>query len=89
MSFELKFTPTAIKDIEDLKKSGDWLIPKRLLLLFEELAEHPRRGTGHPEELKYQYAGYWSRGINLKHRFVYSINDETVTVIVVQAKGHY
>jgi toxin YoeB len=89
MSYDLKFTPTALKDIEDLKKSGDKLILKRLLLLFNELTEHPRIGIGHPEELKYHYAGYWSRRINQQHRLVYSINDETVTVIVIQAKGHY
>jgi hypothetical protein len=34
MSFELKFTPTSLKDIEDLKKSGNKMIPKRLFLLF-------------------------------------------------------
>jgi len=41
-----------------------------------ELAEHPREGTGKPEMLKGDLAGYWSRRINREHRLVYSIEDE-------------
>jgi len=34
------------------------------------LKEHPRTGTGQPELLKYDLAGYYSRRINRKHRLV-------------------
>lgn len=89
MSYELKFTTTAIHDIEDLKKSGNKPLLVRLLKLLEELTEHPRTGLGNPEELKYQFTACWSRRINQQHRLIYRIVDETVTVIVLQAKGHY
>ena len=56
---------------------------------MEELKSHPYSGTGKPEELKYDLQGYWSRRINQKDRMVYSINDNTVTVEVVSAMGHY
>jgi len=90
MSYILKLTDDALEDIEILKKSGDKAALKKLAILLEELTEHPRKGTGQPEELKYDFAGCWSRRINSKHRLVYRI-DETPpqAVVVLYAFGHY
>ena len=89
MSYALKLTADAMEDIEYLKKAGDKSTLKKLAVLFEELTEHPRTGTGQPEELKYNLSGCWSRRINAKHRLVYRIEDEQVTVIILFARGHY
>ena len=89
MSYILKFTSDALKDIDYLKKSGNLLILKKLSALLEELLEHPRTGTGQPEELKYNFSGYWSRRITGKHRLVYRIEEELVSVEIVYASGHY
>ena len=89
MSYTLKLTPDAIEDIEYLKKAGDKATLKKLAILLEELAEHPRTGTGKPEELKHNLAGCWSRRINAKHRLVYQIKEELVIVIILYASGHY
>ena len=51
--------------------------------------EHPMTGTGHPERLKGDLAGKWSRQITRKHRMVYEIRDTEVLVIVLTAYGHY
>ena len=51
--------------------------------------EHPRKGTGQPEKLKYNLEGLYSRRINKKHRLVYDIKDEIVTVVVLSAHSHY
>lgn len=56
---------------------------------IEELRIHPRTGTGHPEPLKGQPEGRWSREITKKHRMVYRILDEEVIVLVLTAYGHY
>lgn len=45
--------------------------------------------TGHPEKLKHDLEGFWSRRINKKHRLIYQIEDEIITVIVVSAYSHY
>ncbi|WP_114751845.1 type II toxin-antitoxin system YoeB family toxin [Pleomorphovibrio marinus] len=37
---------------------------KKLFQLLEELTEHPTSGTGKPEQLKHNLAGYWSRRIS-------------------------
>lgn len=56
---------------------------------IEELREHPKTGTGHPEPLKGKPEGRWSREITKKHRLVYQIIDDKVIVLILTAYGHY
>ncbi|MEN6456957.1 MAG: type II toxin-antitoxin system YoeB family toxin [Prolixibacteraceae bacterium] len=39
--------------------------------------------------MKYGYKGCWSRRITQKHRMVYSVDDEKITVLIISATGHY
>mgnify|MGYP006304222275 FL=1 len=89
MSYTLEFTETAIADIEKHKKSGDKAVLKKIEKLLNELMEHPTTGTGQPEMLKHDLAGLYSRRINKKHRLVYSIDDQIITVHVLSAWSHY
>ena len=89
MSYILVFKPRAINGIEFFKKSGDKAILKKLSVLLKELTEHPKTGTGKPELLKHDFSGCWSRQITHKHRLVYRIEDEKVTVEILQVQGHY
>ncbi len=57
--------------------------------LIEELREHPKTGTGHPEQLKGDRAGQWSRRISKKHRLIYEIREAEVIVLILTAYGHY
>ena len=56
---------------------------------IEELKEHPKTGTGHPEPLKGNRSGQWLREITKKHRLIYEIHDAEVLVLVLTAYGHY
>jgi len=87
MSYHLDFSAQAKKDIAFHQTSGNKAILKKLLVLLEELAEHPFNGKGKPEALKYNLAGYWSRRINQEHRLIYQVFENTVSVL--SAKGHY
>ena len=89
MIYNLDFTDEALLDIERHKKSGDKALLRKIEKLLNELKEHPRTGTGQPELLKHNLAGYYSRRINRKHRLVYEIKDEVVTVLVLSAHSHY
>jgi len=89
MSYTLRITSTALKDIQRHKKSGNKKVLEKISILLEELKEHPRTGTGQPEKLKYNLEGFYSRRINKKHRLVYEIEEEIITVIVVSAYSHY
>ena len=80
---------TAKKDLSVLRKSGDKAIIKRIERIFEELGDDPYRGIGKPEALKYDLAGLWSRRLDRKHRLVYQIIEQTITVVVIAARGHY
>lgn len=89
MSYTLCFSKTALEDIEKHKKSGDKPALKKIEKLLNELMKHHITGTGQPEMLKHNLAGLYSRRINKKHRLVYSINEQIVTVHVLSAWSHY
>jgi toxin YoeB len=85
MKYTLEFTESALTDIEKHKKSGDKAVLKKIEKLLNELMEYPTTGTGQPEMLKHELAGLYSRRINKKHRLVYSIDDQIITVYVLSA----
>jgi toxin YoeB len=89
MSYTLRFSKTSLEDIERHKKSGDRATLKKIEELLNELKEHPTTGTGQPEKLKHDLAGMYSRRINKKHRLVYAINEQVVTVQILSAWAHY
>ncbi|MEP2773777.1 MAG: Txe/YoeB family addiction module toxin [Fulvivirga sp.] len=89
MKYTLTFSKTALKDIEKHKKSGDRSTLKKIEKLLNELMDHPYTRTGQPEMLKHELAGLYSRRINKKHRLVYSVNEQVVTVYILAAWSHY
>lgn len=88
MTYTLYFTEEAKKDLAGLKKNEPKAFKKVKALLIE-LQQHPRTGTGKPKLLGYGYKGFFSRRITKKHRLVYSIDEEKITVLVVTASRHY
>ena len=56
---------------------------------LNEIAEHPKSGTGHPEPLKGQPENRWSRQITKKHRLVYRIFETEIHVDILSTYGHY
>lgn len=75
-------------DLQRLAKSEPKAFEKAKRFI-EELKEHPKTGTGHPEPLKGKPEGRWSREITRKHRLVYRIFDTEVYVDVLSAYGYY
>jgi toxin YoeB len=89
MIYTIITSKEADKDISELKTS-EIATYNKVRLLFDELKDHPRTGTGKPEILKYSNIGnLWSRRITKKHRLVYQIKDSEIIVLVLSAKGHY
>ena len=87
--FRVIVSDIAKSDIAQHKKSGNKASISKIEKILQESAEHPYTDTGKPEQLKYNYSGFWSRRINLTDRLVYSVSENTVTVEVVSAMGHY
>jgi len=89
MSYVLEFTKVALDDIEKHKKAGDKAVLKKIARLLNEIKENPTEGTGRVELMKYGLSGKFSRRINQKHRLVYTIEDDIITIHVLSLWGHY
>ena len=87
--YQIIIKATAEKDLSKHKKSGDLASIKKIIKILNELKDHPYTGSGNPEPLKFELSGYWSRRINKKDRLIYEVHDDSVTVVVVSALGHY
>jgi toxin YoeB len=85
----VEFENIARNDLKFHYKSGNKSTIKKIEKILLELTQNPFSGEGQPEELKYDFKGYWSRRINKKDRIVYRVEAEIVTVFVVSAMGHY
>ena len=86
--YEIEYREQALLDIAKLKRD-DPAAYKKVESFIQELKEHPKTGTGHPEPLKGKPEGRWSRQISKKHRLVYRIYETEVVVLVIAAYGHY
>lgn len=86
--YTIRYTEDAKNDLLRLQQNEPKAFAK-VSRFIQELAEHPKTGTGHPEPLKGQPQGRWSREITKKHRLVYRIFDNEVVVLVISAYGHY
>ncbi|MCR5685549.1 MAG: Txe/YoeB family addiction module toxin [Lachnospiraceae bacterium] len=60
---------------------------RKIIKLIKEIDRNGYKGTGHPEPLKGDLTGYWSRHIDDKNRIVYKI--ETGVIKIIQCGSHY
>ena len=68
-------------------QSIDKKIIKRINKLIKEIQRIPFEGTGKPEPLKYDLAGYWSRRIDQEHRLLYQVEENAI--IIITCRFHY
>jgi toxin YoeB len=80
--------------LEDLafKQLQEWVdldkkTASKIVKLINEIKRTPFEGTGKPEPLKHQFKGKWSRRITDKHRLVYEVSNDLITII--SCKYHY
>lgn len=86
--YDIVYSDKAKEDLAKLRRNEP-AAHKKAVKLLNELMEHPKTGTGHPEQLKGDRAGQWSRTITKNHRLIYEIFDTEVYVDVLSAYGHY
>ena len=63
-------------------------ILKKIRALIESIKISPFEGIGKPEQLKYNFAGKWSRRITKEHRLIYELIENN-TIKIYALKGHY
>lgn len=79
------FTPNGWDDYASW--SDDRKTLSRINRLIKEASRDPGSGTGKPERLSGDLAGYWSRRIDQEHRLVYTVDGDKP--VIVQARYHY
>ena len=88
MSYRIIFSNSVQAVIQKWKKSNP-VVFKKLYRLLPELEQHPRTGTGHPEPLKGAGSTTYSRRLTAHDRIIYDIYDDIITVLILEAEGHY
>ncbi len=86
VSWKLIYTKQAQKDAKKLAQSGLKPKAKKLLKL---LAENPWQNPPPYEKLRGDLSGACSRRINIQHRLVYQVIDDSKTVKVIRMWTHY
>ncbi|KQS33382.1 Txe/YoeB family addiction module toxin [Dyadobacter sp. Leaf189] len=86
--YKIVLSKRAEQDLYNLLKSEP-KVYKKAVLLLKEIEQHPRTGRGKPTLKGYGLAGLYARKLTDKHRLVYSVNDDIITVDILSARGHY
>jgi toxin YoeB len=61
---------------------------KKINKLIRDIIRNGNDGIGHPEALKGNLSGYWSREIDDKNRLIYKLLDDG-KILIVHCNGHY
>ena len=82
----VSFSPDAFEQYPYWQQT-DTTVLRKLNQLLKECQRMPFEGTGKPEGLKGQLAGFWSRRITQEHRLVYKADADTLSI--VSCRYHY
>ena len=82
----LSFTQRGWDDYQHWIRN-DKRMPRRINEPIKAVQRDPFGGIGIPESLRHQLQGYWSRRISDEHRLVYSVTNDTITIIA--CRFHY
>ncbi|MGN0449560.1 MAG: Txe/YoeB family addiction module toxin [Ruminococcus sp.] len=84
--YKIIYTKTALKDIPKLKAAH---LDKTVLNLIELIKENPYQSPPSYEKLVGDLSGAFSRRINIKHRLVYQVYEETKQIKIISLWTHY
>lgn len=68
-------------------QENDRRMARKINSLIKDCTVNPSAGTGKPEPLKYDLAGFWSRRIDREHRLVYRVEGEELQIL--SCRYHY
>ncbi|MBQ9928963.1 MAG: Txe/YoeB family addiction module toxin [Lachnospiraceae bacterium] len=93
--YKIVFTKQALKDLENLKKSG---ISSKAKILVDMIRENPYQNPPRYEKLVGNLEGILSRRINIQHRLVYQVYEKNFaendteyrgTIKIIRMWTHY
>jgi toxin YoeB len=86
VSWRLVFTRQAQKDAKKIAQSG---LKTQVTRLLELLREDPYRSPPPYEKLMGDLSGAYSRRINIQHRLIYQIIEDSNTIKIIRMWTHY
>ncbi|MGN0311424.1 MAG: Txe/YoeB family addiction module toxin [Lachnospiraceae bacterium] len=84
--YDIVYTKKAVKDIPKLKSAGLADITRNLIKL---LKDNPYQNPPPYEKLLGDFAGAYSRRINIRHRLVYQVIESEKKVKIISMWTHY
>lgn len=84
--WKIVYTKQAQRDALKISRAG---LKKKVESLLEILRENPFHSPPSYEKLVGDLAGAYSRRINIQHRLIYQILDESETVKIIRMWTHY
>ena len=84
--YRIVVSKSALKDFPNLTAAG---LDKKAKALIELLKENPFQSPPSYEKLIGDLDGLYSRRINIKHRLVYQVFEDSKTVKIVSAWSNY
>ena len=84
MQWTIKFSCKILKDVKKLRSAN---LEANIRSLLDILRTDPCKPLY--KKLAGNLQGYYSRRINIKHRLVYSVDNETKIIKVVSVWSHY
>lgn len=82
----IKFTKQAEKDQKKLKEVG---LDSKTKKILNVMLNNPFAVPPSCEKLIGDLEGYYSRRINVKHRIVYKVYEESKTIVIHSMWSHY
>jgi len=86
VKYKIFYSRASQKDAKKLKNAG---LDKRAKELIEILKSNPFQNPPSYEKLVGDLKGAYSRRINIQHRLIYQINEETMAVRILRMWTHY
>ena len=84
--YNIKYSKKAVKDITNLRSAH---LDKIAMRLIDILRENPYQNPPPFEKLVGNLKGLYSRRLNIQHRLVYEIREETKEVLIFSMWTHY
>ena len=84
--YSIVYSRTALKDIPKLKAAS---LDKKARALIDIIRENPWQMPPSYEKLSGELEGLLSRRINIQHRLVYEVFEETKQVKIISLWTHY
>ena len=84
--WSISLTKRALKDAKKINRSG---LKNKVENLIEIIQTNPYQNPPPYEKLTGDFAGMYSRRINIQHRLVYELDDEKKRIKILMMWSHY